>query len=362
MKVIFDSIIFSLQKQGGISIYWKELSKRFSNDKTFDFENILYKNSNNNPNYTEISYCKHTNYNNKIFVNLLRFLPFIKKIKYKTIFHSSYQNFLLSNKAINVITIHDLGYERKISQTGLRRLVNLIFKYFAIINADGIICISEFTKNELLKFYKLKYKKINVIYNGVSNDYFVLQKKIKPLFNFTDKYILYVGTRYKYKQFSLALDVMNRLPNYYLVIAGGPKLSDKEKELIEKKISLKYHHFESPTTEELNNLYNHSHALLYLSKYEGFGIPLVEAMKSGCPFIGLTCASIPEISGPAGILIDDNSDNIIDEIVNAIKNLEEENYRNKIIEIGIERSKLFSWNLCFEKTKEFYLYLYNNKN
>ena len=366
MKIILDSIIFSLQKQGGISIYWKELAKRIHDDRYFDYLLILYP-KNNNVNQEEILNLNEEKGRNKIIIKpllpifILRFLPFLGKLPKSEIFHSSYQSYLIGKSSLNIITVHDLGYERGITQRGIKRVLNLFFKYFSLIKADAIICISEFTKLELLKYYPFcKKKKIKVIYNGVGDEYYVLPKNGDRLIDKSEKYVLFVGTRYSYKQFNLVLKVMKHLPDYKLVLVGGGRLNSNELDEIKMQIADRFLHFENATPNELNNLYNFSVALLYLSKYEGFGIPIVEAMKSGCPFIAFDNASIPEIAKSAGILLKNNETEF--EIVKNIRMLEKDLFREPFIMNGILEGSNYSWDKCYQETKSFYIELLNGRS
>jgi mannosyltransferase len=98
---------------------------------------------------------------------------------------------------------------------------------------------------------------------------------------------------------------------------------------------------------------------LYLSNYEGFGIPIVEAMKSGCPFVTYNNASIPEIAKEGGVILSPFLE--IDEIVKNVLSLEDLTYRNKVILDGLAVAKNYSWDKCFQETKEFHKLILFNK-
>lgn len=365
MKIILDSIIFSLQKQGGISIYWKELVKRIHEDRHFDYLLILYPKT-GNVNQEEILDLNEEMGRSKIILKpllpifILRFLPFLGKLPQNGIFHSSYLGYSMLKGCLNVITVHDLGYERGITQKGIKRTLNLFFKYFSLRKADAIICISEFTKMELLECYPFcDKKKIKVIYNGVGSEYFVLPKNSHRIINEFEKYILFVGTRYSYKQFDLVLKVIKHLPEYKLVLVGGGSLNSNELKKMDLLVGNRFLHYETPTSHELNNLYNFSTALLYLSKYEGFGIPIVEAMKSGCPFIAYSNASIPEIAKSAGIILNPTENEL--QIVENIRMLEDDLIRESFSANGILEGSAYSWDKCYQETKSFYIELLDEK-
>jgi mannosyltransferase len=105
-------------------------------------------------------------------------------------------------------------------------------------------------------------------------------------------------------------------------------------------------------------LYNHAFCLLYPSSYEGFGIPLVEAMKCGCPVVTTNTSSIPEVLGGAGLMVDH-----IDEhaFVQKIKSLENTAFRGENIEKGYRQARRFSWDTCCQETLAFYGQTYKKK-
>lgn len=359
MKIIFDNIIYSLQKSGGGSVYWTELLKRFSaltQDEVIFYEpkeesqNIFRKNLKLNNVKKETFLC----------LRVRRYLNFSKPINQKSIFHSSYFRISKSKNAINVTTVHDFTTEK--FRTGLARWVNLQQKKHAVLNSAGIICISQNTKKDLLHFIpEVDPNKIVVIYNGVSEDFFKINEefsiaekneKFSTLQN--EKYLLYIGHRTHYKNFPIAVQTAAKV-NYKLVIVGEP-LSSKEKIMVESYLGSNYLELSKLQNKELNYLYNKAFALLYPSSYEGFGIPIVEAMKTHCPVIATHNSSIPEVAGDAAILCGSTN---VEEFIKSLQCLENKDFRDDLINKGIEQSKKFNWDKTFQDYLEFYQKLYN---
>lgn len=343
MKIYFDNIIFSLQKSGGISIYFYEIFKRFHKDN-LNFKVIdSIKNENKNIFYRNLDLSKNLIKENLNVSNkFLRYLDVQIHDKEKFIFHSSYYRVCSSKNAINVTTVHDFTYERYFK--GIKKVVHSYQKRRAILKSDLIICISENTKKDLLYFIpEAKNKKIEVVYNGVSDEFYK-KEKIENEFDqkySQQKYILYVGARRGYKNFNLALDVLAELKNdFKLIFVGGEKLDKDEKQKIEKLLDRNYEHLVGISIENLNSLYNYAFCLIYPSEYEGFGIPIIEAMKAGCPVIAYKNSSIPEVAGPSLLVKNNIVKNYLDKI-GELKNIKNRIY---IAEEGRKFSENFTWN------------------
>jgi mannosyltransferase len=343
--IIFDNIIFSLQKAGGISVVWYELLKRILSDKeTIDKYFIEYTNQN---------ICrKYLNIPDDNILKKSSFLLFIRRYlnqhingNEQFIFHSSYYRTAFNKNAINITTVHDFTYEYY--SKGLRKRIHSWQKFGAIRNSDYIICISENTKNDLLKFLPdVDKKKIKIIYNGVSDNYFPIKDDNIPQLPFKkNNYVLFVGSRAVYKNFDLTIRAV-ALSKYNLVIVGPP-LSGKEKSFLDKTIgALRFKYIGYISDEELNIVYNNAFSLLYPSVYEGFGIPVLEAQKAGCPVIAYNGSSIPEIIGNTPLLLNDLS---AEQIVSCFNVLENEQCRTEIINNGLENVKRFTWDRMYKQ-------------
>jgi mannosyltransferase len=114
----------------------------------------------------------------------------------------------------------------------------------------------------------------------------------------------------------------------------------------------RYKSFSHISNEELNKLYNQSICLLYLSEYEGFGIPVLEAMSAGCPVIALKKSSIPEVAGNAGILFSDFDKKSVQKTIESLR--DNKKLRTEQIELGLKNVKKYSWDKCYKEVKNFY--------
>jgi len=189
-------------------------------------------------------------------------------------------------------------YERY--RKGPARWVHTMQKNAAIKRAQSIICNSKTTLEDLVDFVGLgRDQTVCVVYPGVSEIY-------KPIslggdFNglVERPFILFVGLRGGYKNFKLALQTLAELPEFEMRCVGGGSFAGSEFEGFSDNVTSRVKHMGFTTDEELNTLYNKAACLFYPSRYEGFGIPVLEAMRAGCPVVSINCKSIVEIGGAA---------------------------------------------------------------
>ena len=282
-----------------------------------------------------------------------RFLPLLKALPPKSIFHSSYLRWSNQKNVVNILTIHDLAPEMGLIE-GKRKYIRQWQQRKALQHADGILCVSGTIRKDLLAYYSfLQPEKVKAVYHGVNGSFFSMEKKREH-----QPFILFVGHRSGYKNFELAVDVVAALPNMKLMVVGGKELTSEEQALIATRINNRFEFKAVVAEEELNSLYNEAFCLLYPSAYEGFGLPIAEAMKVGCPVVTTNKAAIPEIAGNGALLVNSFE---VDDFVLGIQSLYEENKRQQLIEEGKRQARNFSWDKCFEETINFYQAIYNQK-
>ena len=364
IKIVLDNIIYTKEKQGGISNYWYEISSALLQDKTMEPFFVDERDA-------ELNCCRQRlKIPEQLQLNPQQHrTPFLARLSSvdipipgPLIYHSSFYRPPANKKNITeVVTVHD--FTHNYYSPWHKRWVHNKLKYGAIERAAGIICVSENTRNDLHKFCNVKNKEIAVIYNGVSDSYFVkseLNREEKQFLNQLNlgntKFLLFVGSRAGYKNFGFVLDLLQELQDYKLVAVGSPFNENEIKALKIRNLLNRTINTNNIENSRLNILYNEAHCLVYPSWYEGFGIPVAEAMKAGCPVIALNRSSIPEIASGGAILMDDLN---ITEFKNEVKRLESEDYRNEIKARSIIQGRRFDWIDCTRKTIDFYKQVYS---
>lgn len=335
MKIYIDGIIYSLQKSGGISIYFDELLKTLSTSQ-HDVKLTTYGKIN----------IKEISVDQKACV--ARILERYRKCVIDEaidIFHSSYYRLPDRSNARQVVTVHDFIYEKY--RRGIARFVHCKQKYTAIENAHSIICISESTRSDLFKYVNLKsHQKVYVIPNGVASDYVPLTAPTSY-----SQFFLYVGSRVGYKNFKLALRVLDLFKDFKLVCVGGGEFSKSELSGFSQSVVERIIHLPSVDNNELNDLYNSAYCLLYTSLSEGFGIPVAEAMKAGCPVACSDAEAILEVSGGASVVIS----NLDTQGLNrALSELSDSSFRTDLINAGFSLSRKYDWLTTHSETINVY--------
>lgn len=260
-----------------------------------------------------------------------------------------------------VVVIHDLiEFNVKSKFSRLRIFYRKISYPVTAKRADRIITVSENSKKDIIRFCKVSPEKIDVIYNGVDPRFHLLDNKeilkILKKYKLPEKYILFVGTID-----SPGKNCINLVQAYYklkrkkgferkLVLVGKKGFGFEKMVLKIQELSLKDDIFllGYVPDDDLPAIYNGAEVFAFLSLYEGFGLPIIEAMACGVPVITANTSCFSEIVGDAGILVNPfNIDEIAGSILNVIisKDLKER-LRFK----GIERAKNFSWTDAAEKT------------
>ena len=291
-KVVFDNIINSLQHFGGISSLWHQIIGHVSSLPDFDVCGLDYRAANQNVEYCQLPQIAHRQWP----LMLERYLDADYRFDGPHTFHSSYYRLSTHPQARCVTTVHDFTYETHIH--GIRCAIHSAQKFRAIRRSAVVVCVSQFTRDELLRrLPDVTPSKIEVIYNGLNLAY---NQPFEPLPYLADC-ALFVGSRASYKRFDFAVEACADA-GLRLCIAGSP-LSNAERQLLDRRLPGRYLVEISPDSSRLGRLYTSAHCLLYPSESEGFGLPIIEAQACGCPVIAFAATSVPEVIGATPTLM-----------------------------------------------------------
>jgi glycosyltransferase involved in cell wall biosynthesis len=213
-------------------------------------------------------------------------------------------------KIKSIVTIHDLIF-KVIPETFPaidRHIYNLKFRYSCQV-ADKVIAISESTKNDIVRFYNIDPAKIEVVYQSCNPLFFdveppVTMEETAGSYALPSQYLLYVGSVEERKDLKTLIRAMDLLPKGLkiplVVIGRGKKYMQETKRLVNQLKLDKYVIWieDLQNNQHLKTIYQNAEIFIYPSKYEGFGLPVIEALLSKTPVITTDSSSLPEAGGP----------------------------------------------------------------
>jgi len=359
VKIAFNYNIFYNQRYGGISRYYtsiiKELIKKKIKLKIFS---PIYKNrylSKIHNDYISGYFLRHypTPY---YLTELIEYISFyqIQNSDFDIIHDTNYSRKTLDIKKKKiVVTVYDLIHE-KFSNLYNK---NLEIKKKVIEKADKIICISENTKRDLLEYYNLSEKKISIIHLGCNHFDFNISQNSKEISHLIpEKFILFVGSREKYKNFDILLNSYHRAKEinkkYKLVCFGGGKFSKNEKKKI-SDLSLQAKVFNFLGEDSLlSELYLKASLFVFPSNYEGFGIPIIEAMLHGCPVLASNIKVFYEVSKNSINFFKKGDENsLVNELIKLLGGNFDLNVNKKNLKLIADN---YSWENCASQTLKIY--------
>lgn len=358
MKLTYTYDVFTFQIFGGVSRYFVELIKRVRLLDTYSsFEVIggLYINE-----YlkevsdvwgVKVLPIKYTGSFRRLINNFIQNL-WIKWNSPTVIHQTYYSDFVFEKGAKLVLTVYDMTHElypESFADNG----VTSIRKKRCCDRADKIIAISNTTKNDLIRLFGIDPEKIHVIYLANPLENITPDFRRNTLFS---NYILYVGDRHGYKNFNALVQAYVRSKktnrSFHLVCFGGGAFSPNERKYF-SALGIDKNVFQISGNDHLLALYyQKARAFVCPSLYEGFGLPLLEAMSYGCPVVCSRKGSIPEVAGGAGIYFDPGSPESVQEVLEKV--LFDDSLLRNLADRGRERVKEFSWQKCARETLEVY--------
>lgn len=356
MKILLDPQAYNMQTFGGISRYHTEVLVELRKMGVEIECPIVYSDNLHLKEYGLFDNFRNRMAHNKLFPKFLR-KKFIKKFRKNNIkltkkalakqdfdvFVSTYYDpYFLENLGEKpfVLTLHDMIHDL-FPQYFTRDKYTVSRKKLLLEKATRVIAVSENTKRDILKFYPhIDADKIDVVYLSQSIDTAAKVKVSLP-----EKYILFVGNRTIYKNFNFFIEAVAPLvkadSNLFIVAAGGNGWIPEELELLQKlgiENQVIQQNFED---NELASYYAQAQCFVFPSEYEGFGIPVLEAMACGCPVVLAHHSSFPEVAGDAGVYFELHNASDLKAKVQQL--LEDASIRQDYSQKGIDRAAQFSW-------------------
>ena len=309
----------------------------------------------------------YTNRKNRM-KDLLKVMPFLN---YNTLVSDrksdiflffSYQVPVFPVKGKVVACIHDLiPFKTEMENIGIidnyrRNLENTIKR------SDCIITVSENSKKEIMEYFSVPEERIHIVYDGVYVQRYdeVLSKEISDSvvekYNLPKKYILYFGSNRKHKNVETVVNAYAKLDEAvkteYSLVLSNP--SNDIQQLV-RKLNLENNvtYVERVSEQEKVVIYQKASLFVLVSFYEGFGIPLLEAMAASVPVITSNCSSLPEVAGDAAILVDPHDVDCLKEKMTEV--LYSVELRNQLIEKGHQNIKRFNWDSAASSLHEILL-------
>lgn len=382
MKVLYDHQAFDMQTHGGVSRCFAELYRHLPNTVTAEFgiyetDNVYMQNMGFHPNgytynhflskrnfplkwelfkaYYNLKHGKISRWNKKPLLNEFESETLLEKgdfdIFHPTFFFSYFLKHLHGKPF--VLTIHDMIPELypQYFPANNDQIVN---RQLLVPLASHIIAVSEQTKKDIIRFLNVPEEKITVIYHGADT------KPYTPTETISDdyEYILFVGERHSYKNFipfcTACLPVLKRHKDLKIVCTGHPFTKEELSFFNTHGIRERFVHRFMKSDQEFLDLYHNSIAFVYPSDYEGFGIPILEAYKAGCPVMLNHASCFPEIAGDAAIYFSlHNGESNFEEQFETLYHLNA-NEKKQLLDKQQERLKLYTWNKSAQLLAEVY--------
>lgn len=260
--------------------------------------------------------------------------------------------------AKSIVTIHDLIFEHfPHHYPGVDRTLYDVKSKFAVNHADTIVAASNSTKKDIIDYYGIAPNKIAVIYQSCDDVFYAQEPTEATTYNLPSAYMLYVGSVTERKNLLAVCKSYLQIPDDQkipcVIVGNGKRYAAEVKAFIEQHKLTKWFIFlENTPTPHLPAIYRGAACFIYPSLYEGFGIPLLEAMVCGCPIITSNVSSLPEVGGDAARYFDPNNPaDIADKIVRV---LSDSDMRDAMIAAGKGRLPLFEKGILADQMMQVY--------
>jgi glycosyltransferase involved in cell wall biosynthesis len=346
MRVAFDEQIFAIQRFGGISRQFAELAAAFIEDPGLDVE-LLPLNAPVINSYVlddarvrarlAVRDARHE------YVSLLRYFMRVQPRRGLDIMHNTFylpHGLIQYPGARRIVTIHDMIPEMMPSTR--RRLDLLTLKKRYVERADHVVCVSEATRRDLVRVYPSIKAPVTVVHHGVDKRFV---PGAAPLPGLPERYVLFVGNRSQYKDAAVLFRAMAGLPGdlqdvHLVCVGGGPFTSAEERDHRELGLSGRVHQI-GLVDAEMASAYGNAECFVFPSRFEGFGMPALEAMACGTATVLADSTSLPEVGGDAAVYFAVGDEARLAAALTEV--LRDASLRQDLEERGLKRAHSFTW-------------------
>ena len=353
----FDEQIFAIQAYGGISRMFAELATAFIEDSTLDVE-LLPLNApiinryvlDSDPVRARLAVrdAQHE------YRALGRYFMRLQPRRNLDIVHNTFylpHGLAGYPGARRIVTIHDMIPE--LVPRTRRRLDFLTLKKRYVGRADHVICVSEATRRDLIRVFPDISAPISVIHHGVDGRFQPGMPRINAL---PDRYVLFVGNRGQYKDADVLFRAFAALPSTHtdvklMCVGGGPFTATEVTTLNALGIAARTVQADLSDTDMVA-AYNHADVFVFPSRFEGFGMPALEAMACGTATVLTDATSLPEVGGDAAEYFPTGDHVALATIVDAL--LSDEVRRTELEQRGLRRARQFTWQKAAQQHADVY--------
>lgn len=344
MKIGINARTFSVSQPGGALKVGRKIHEKLVNDKKHSIVTFGPSNLDLNSKTDSYFYPGSSQIYGMAWERVV--LPLrVKKHKIDVLFCPNANGFFHKSDIPTVVLIHDMnsfsGYSSGLYGSYERTVLPIVAD-----KAHHLVTVSQFSKEEIVKYTGVSTSKVSVVYNGIDNK-FLREGGGNPI-ELPEKYVLFVGALNPRKNIDGVIKsfrlFQQKKPEYKLVMIGPKNKAVFQNYNIDESKSIFLPGFVS--SDELKYAYSHASAFLFPSYYEGFGLPPLEAMACGTPVVASNTSSLPEILSDAALLADPNDHNTLAEFLGlAVKDGEE---RSRLIEKGYSNAQRFTWDRCVD--------------
>jgi len=366
VNVLYDFQIFGSQRYGGISRYFYKLISQFVRDQMLGV--LLFQGLHRNRYDLAAQRDAFSDYvgwrmdlpkTRRLcrIVNEVLFRRYLRENRERVdVYHLTYYSDKVPMGTVPcVVAMHDMIYEL-FREAGSPEHPVCEIKRRCVKAVDAVICGSQSARRDLIKHTGVDADKVTVVYHGnpMDPDEF---RDVAPFAN-DRPYLLYVGNRQGlggYKNFSIVVDlfrVHSRLvSDLRLVAFGGGAFERAEQSALNAAGLASRTRLVEGDDRMLASVYKGAACLVFPSLYEGFGMPVLEAMGFGCPVVASNRSSLPEVGGDAAVFFDPTD---VDSLADAVASVRDDTTRRALIQDGFAQEKRFSWRTAAEQTAAVY--------